>query len=271
MKSRSQKGITVLELLVAVGIISVVTGIGLTYYSKSRKNLREVNFVNVMRQVAKRVEKIAQNPEAIAFSAAQSVNRRLANCAWTRELASEKDYSSSKVRDSSGEITYCDVVDPNEQVEFNLYVPPKDLSNYNAEQRIVSGGAGDSHKDGVWYDIRGKRGCDPVKDPYRCIIQVKTYFWATCPRGANEIRREVRNSNYNAPLSSNCYRAQSINIRYQVKHVHKKRDRAPSAQTRLRRQLPSIPRDGTFWLNGKEGKHSTEHASPIDVAQLGRY
>ena len=272
MNAPKQKGITVLELLVAVGILSVVTGIGLTYYVKSRKNLREVRFVQVMRVIAKRVEKLSQNPEAIAFSAAQSTNSKLANCVWTRELGSGKDYGVDKIRDSAKPLTNCDAVNPNEQQGFNLYVPPKKLSDYELESRKISGGA--NYDNGVWYDVRGKRGCDPDRDPKRCIIQVKTYFWATCPRGANDIRRKVQNKNYNAPLNASCYRAQSINIRYQVRHVHRPRSAYDiEERVQLRRQLPNIPRDKTFWLNGvpKSSEHTPEHASPMDVAQLGRY
>ncbi|MFK7824048.1 MAG: type II secretion system protein [Oligoflexales bacterium] len=259
----NQKGITLVELMVSIGVLSIVTTLGFTYYNQSRKNLREIQFLQVMRTIAKRLDKVSQNPEAIAFSAAQASNRELANCVWTRELGSDNDYRLNKIRGSDTNLTFCDAIDPEKQVEFDLYVPPKDLDNYNAERRRISGG-----KNELWYDITGKRGCNS-RDP-KCIINVKTYFWATCPRGANQIREGVQSDSYTIPLAANCHRAQTINVRYQVTHVHKKDQRG---KTKFRRQLPNIPRDDTFWLNGQAStdEHSTDHATPIDVAQLGRY
>ena len=265
IKKRNQKGITLVELMVAIGILGLVTTVGFTYYDQSRKNIREVQFLQVMRTIAKRLDKFSQNPEAIAFSAAQNSNKELANCVWSQELSTlgeGSDYRVDKIRNSGAAITRCTSTDPKQQVPFSLYVPPRDINNYEAEKRRISGGNG-----GLYYDVVGRRGCNP-QDP-KCIIKVETYFWATCPRGANDIRSGIQAGNPNIPLVNDCHRAQTINIRYQVSHIHK----INQGKSKFRRQLPNIPRNETFWLNGQSsaGGHSVDHANPIDVAQLGRY
>lgn len=270
MDIKSQKGITLVELMVALGILSMVSAIGFTYYNTTRNNLREVQFAQVMRTIAKDLEQLAQNPSAIAFSARRGSagNLNLANCIERNPIQSTIELQRQIARDPDAPTTVCDSVDPNRQVPFDLYVPPKDPDNFQAERRRVSGGGNTPE---VWYDVNGKRGC--LRSNPKCVIRARTYFWANCPRRANEIRTEIQaQGDFLVPLDNTCLRAQSVNIRYQVSHVPSDSEN-DGGKKQFRRTMPSIPRDEGFWQVGNPGvdRHNPNHSYAIDVAQLGRY
>lgn len=267
---RSQRGMTLVELVVSFGIVGIITVIGATVYYNSQKNIAEASFYNVMRIVARSIQKTAQNPEAVAFSALVGTNRPLESCAWTTLNASESSsdlISREATNLSSSASTICTATDPEKQQPFILYETPPKNKSFNANDLQVAG----TDQNPVYYDIYGKSGCNPT-DP-KCVIVAKSYFWATCPRGANQIRSARAGGTFTG-ATSNCHRAQVINVRFQVSHLFNTKtvEGIVKGKGGLRRKVPSIPRDSNFWENGGVGgRHTVNNALAIDVSKLGLY
>ena len=246
-----------MEVMVAVGIVGFVIAGATTYFLNSKRYVKEMKAAQTMRSIARTLNRIAQNPQAIAFSSSIGVNNKLEACVWTDpKFKNDSIPSRTPVR--------CDSTDPQRQVPMSLYIAPKDRSKFNARRLRVAG----TDKDPVWYSIDGKRACNPKKPD--CIFAAKSYFWATCPSDSSDVRNLDR-AKASLLFSKSCYRAQSVSVRFQLTHVHNKR-RLKTKFRPLKRQLASIPKNSVFWRGGKAGgKHTTANASSTNVASLGLY
>lgn len=254
MKKIHQAGFTLAEVLISIGIVSMVALFVSRYFLNTNKSIKEIKASNYMKSIADTILRAVQRPDVIAFSASIGANIELENCVYTNP----KDKAST----SNPEL--CTATNPEQQVPIHIYLPPKDKSSYSTDKLRVAG----TERDPVYYSFTGEMGCDP-KDP-KCIFAAKAYFWATCPASTSEVRNVDRNSSGQL-FQKSCFRAQTINIRFQVTHIFAKHG-VPETHRPLNRELQAVPQDSSFWKNGeRNGLHTTKYANSTNVSSLGLY
>ena len=174
MKFNSGKsGVTLVEMMVALGIFGLLIAMTSSSISSMIRQFRVENTKVLMRDLAENVRFNLSDPENIWASASQDFstgNAGLKTC--VTENASP----------------LCVITNEKMQKKFNL------------KRRLPDGSVEDFSGT---YDIKG-RPCGGVSNQ-KCVFQVDTFFWATCPLA----------SGTNEPQSQ-CSISDAINFRYRV-------------------------------------------------------
>lgn len=253
MFKHKEKAFSFMEIMVSLAITGFIIAAASTYFLRSKKNISDISTSKQMKLVADRIEKFTQNTEAISFSSAMGQNKDLLACVFP-----DNNKKSSQV------MSVCSSTDPEKQISFQLYMPPKDKTSYDAKKLRIAG----TDKDPVYYDINGIKDCK-IDDP-KCVFIAKAYFWAICPSDTRDIHN-ASSSKMTSIFAKNCHRAQSIHIRFQLSHILKQK-KSKNAQSGESQEMPAIPKDAVFWKNGKKnGTHTTAGASAMNVANLGLF
>lgn len=239
-------GFSLAEVMVALGISSMVFLAGsavLDHLSRFKKHylIRES-----MESVANRIERILQNPQNLAFSAALRgpTNQALRGCIF--------------VNQSEG----CTALatDPKTPLSFVLIPATNRLEN----AAIVSGTATEP----VRYTHEGRPCLDGAANPIGqnslssfdrgngiqtyCPIVARTYFWATCLM--DKERAALAAGGVPTLETRSCDRAETIHVTYQVRYEDPAVGDSSNFHAKeviAKRALPSvtnsIPLDEDFW------------------------
>lgn len=224
-------GYTLVEIMVSIGITGIVAAVVGTLLTNQSRTLKKMQSDTNMQVIARMVERHIADPAVIRNSATLSNisgNIELRNCLKTKGQAQ-----------SDG--TQCTKTDPEDQETFELVLRLRDLPQnaINLERQTIAGSSASPAR----YKLLTGEKCDRTNATPDCDIDVRAYFWATCP-----LETSVYATGVGVPemTPDSCLSAQTIHVRYQVVYnptVARSGFRSLSVQ--------NIPRDEFFW-NGTD-------------------
>jgi prepilin-type N-terminal cleavage/methylation domain-containing protein len=223
-------GFTIVELMVTLGISSVIALIVIGIFTQSKRAIEDLTTIAQMKAVAATVQSALENREIILFNASLAKTNfdgvsDLINCFWDPNVKNEINSSNAGP---------CSATDPQKPIELELFQPSintslkqitgelsqakLDKKNFDRERQRIAG----TKDHPAWYTRDGLRNCDPndSKDGFKCVFKVISHFWASCPEDVVDYEQNLSTKKgLPLPTPSACNRADSIHFRYQVSHV----------------------------------------------------
>ncbi|NRA45007.1 MAG: type II secretion system protein [Oligoflexales bacterium] len=175
---KSQKGVSITEVIVALSIIGIAIAASNTYFGQVSKGKRKARLRDVQRRIATVIKNSLKSPADIYYTVSRhDKNPTLAGCVLGVALPGETGLNCTKALKKN-------VVNPLNPVqhEFGLFkitnasgIDGKALTNPERGKK-------------VYYDINGKI-CDE-EDDERCAFEADTDFFVTCNRDSSEFDSE---------------------------------------------------------------------------------
>jgi len=261
---KNNRGATLTELVISISISAVIGSGIITFMLRQQTASNMLKYSLNMQAIYKRIEQIASNPEAIRHSASFSKkkgNVELLNC-----------LSTAKPNEA---VDLCTQTDPENQIAIDLLNIPKGILEQNqgavmADKDLLKYKVSGTTKFPSLYDIKKGILCKTTTTPdSRCSIEVRSYFWATCPPNSlymgeidtgQGVPQETDNFIPQATPTT-CITAQAINIRFQIVHNYAVRNKKTKAKkiVKISKKLPSLPRDGVFWKDPRQKRDMTTY------------
>ena len=275
-------GFTLIELIISLTILGVSIAIGTSAFLNSKKNIKDIIVVNMMREISRDVETAIRQASNMAFSAWSGKNPELLNCVYTWG-SSDENFNRNKAFDRRSVETkapsLCKKTSPKDPQGIHLFKVPRNWNTVKMNDLRIAG----TPKNPVWYTTEGKKDCNPLND-VRCRIKAVTWMWATCSRDSFMIRQQQAGSRKGSDFIKTCYRSRTINMRYQISFVDPGIVKKNSECIPYPIRFHSIPRDRVFWekkcrtsFKGKKvdgydpNSHSSKLSISITVSEVGRF
>jgi len=265
--ARRESGLSLLELMISLGLMSVlVLGVA-TFLSNQQVTVNQLRHVLLMHQMAKTMEEAAGRPDVISFSAFHSIlpgNVALRQCITANTPGSAPAVGVT-----------CTATDPLHPQPFALILPYGELvgagqaSDTSDEAMLQKHTVAGTFDVPVSYSLEGKKDClqaDPP-DP-SCQLRAYAYFWASCPPNFSSVSSSGAAGLAPPSLPTSCAVADTIHILYQLVH-----DPTTIPMGRHAGQLlPSIPPDSVFYIDIPAQTKSTLTAisTPVSLLPLER-
>ncbi|MFK7824049.1 MAG: prepilin-type N-terminal cleavage/methylation domain-containing protein [Oligoflexales bacterium] len=210
-RKKSQIGVSMVEVLVALSVLAIAMAASNAYFGKVSKSKRKNRLRDIQKRIAIVIKNSLKSPADIFFSVSRhDKNPSLAACVLGIELPSKPGSNCSDVLKKS-------IVNPlNPQHHtFGLYkVTNSSGTSGKAITNPENGGE-------VFYDINGK-ACNEGED--NCVFAAESDFYVSCP---------------DDPANPNCENgATQVFFSYQVRQV----DTEDKAILSLGRKLPPYPK-----------------------------
>ncbi len=269
-KLKKNAGVTLVELMVAVGVFSVVAGGVSVFLSQQQLMVRKLQQRLQIRSIARLVERTLQNPAALRASA--DYGSSLGNGQLKKCLRSQGEAQATN--------SACSDTDFTKQVSFDLLGQLSDSSSITTSRIQRALVSGEDARPALYRLVDGAP-CSRDNRPDRntCNVEVRTYFWATCAPldtlgFANVSNLDPGNlwgliffalMQRSAPTATptTCLSAQSIHLRYQIRYVPGISQRGVWANT-----IDNYPPDEIFYDPGK--LFSARGAITLSIAEVPR-
>jgi type II secretory pathway pseudopilin PulG len=265
-KECTQKGITLVELMISLGILSVLTlGIG-TFITNQQKVAESLKYAVQMRSIAHRIEQSISKPETLRSSATWSNytgNLKLKGC------ISSRTKGTALLED----VSRCTTTNPKEQQDFELITPLGNVTESIKKKVLHEKTLAGSSKNPARYRLRDGTKCSDKNTTATgdCQLEARSYFWATCPPKSSFLDLEKTTNSTIGFTPTNCPTAQTIHVRYQLIHnFHGSKNSKTGKILDIDRQIPSIPSDEIFWEDSSKKNMSSFSAISIAVSTIPR-
>lgn len=238
---RNQSGVSLVELMISLGL-SAFLAVGITtFLTRHSHFFDDLKAHQQMRTLARQIEQTIEDPNLLAAS---TRNAYPVAGPFPQTVVASGNIALKNCIDGTG--TGCLKTDPEHQETFNLMIPfkkdpahPEDPSDPATAARHTLAG---DQVNPVRYRLRDGIRCTPTD--VGCDLEVRAYFWATCPQ-SDQSTTLLQNGSGPAPTStvasatpSTCPRAQTINVRFQIVYT---------ATGTKKMTLQNYPTDEVFW------------------------
>lgn len=243
-KVKKQAGLSMLELMVSIGITGGIAVILATLFDFQNLGMRDLKYSLEMSQISNRIESAIGRTDVLA----ESASRRFF-------LASGAGNGNQKLYDcltDDGDASDCTATDAQNQVSFSLILPTENPTPELIKKLTLAGSS--SHP--IYYDLKGKKDCMPEIGSL-CQFVATAYFWATCPPEV-DAAKVIDDQELPEEAPSKCKIAQSIHVRYKIKHQYK-------ASKHIHRKLADKPRESALGVADNADPYG---ATSIAVSQI---
>jgi hypothetical protein len=212
---QGMRGSSLLEAVIAIGVLGIVVGAASTYFAKSGTLLRVENLKEVEAGVAANLQAALSNPEAmnktLTFGAGGAAFQQLQMCVLGAPVGQSCVATSAAT--------------------FN------EIDLRSAEMDEASGAPNRLSGAGVAFDTDGKPCVQSPGHP-NCIFTTRVRFWATCPLDTSTPPKPQKK----------CQRAAYVNFKFQVRV-----EDASQVFKQKGLKLPNLPLDKDYMSDAATG------------------
>lgn len=233
---RKSSAVTLVEVMISLGLSSFLAVGVSVFLSRHSHFFDDIKAHQQMRVIARQIEQTLQDPNLLAAS---TRNAYPIAGPFPAAVIADGNMALKNCIDGTG----CIETNPERQKTFNLVIPfrvGEDPTDPVIAARHLLAGDGRN----VQYRLRDGIRCTP--SDVACDLTATAYFWASCPPVdqsttlLNDSSGSAASSSTSAsPIPTNCPRAQTINVRFQI--VYRPFD------ARRKMTVQNYPTDEVFW------------------------